>query len=412
MAFSVFAEMLNLPLRAKEELQSTNSQRSMRRIYLDHTATTPLDERVFEAMRPYFAETFGNASSVHSFGREAKAALERARETIAQAIGAHSGEVFFTSGGTESDNFALRGAALAGRKKGKRHIITSATEHHAVLGPCEALKEEGFEVTVLPVDTHALVTPQQVRDAITKETFIVSIMHANNEVGTIYPIKEIAAVAHEHGVLVHTDAVQTLGKIPVNVRELDVDLMTLSAHKLYGPKGIGALYVRRGTEIAPMLYGGGQERGKRPGTENVPLAVGFARAVELAITEMPTEMPRLASLRQNLESRICEEFSAAIINGHPSNHLPHILNISFDSTKLNLDGDALVMNMDLHGVAVTSGSACTSGSMQPSHVLLAMGRDVKTAKATLRFAFGRSNTMDDIASIVERLHTVLVQMRC
>jgi cysteine desulfurase len=383
----------------------------MRRIYLDHTATTPLDERVFEAMRPYFAETFGNASSVHSFGREAKAALERARETIAQAIGAHSGEVFFTSGGTESDNFALRGAALAGRKKGKKHIITSAAEHHAVLEPCEALKEEGFEVTVLPVDTHGLVTPDQVRDAITTETCIVSIMHANNEVGTIYPIKEIAAVAHERGVLVHTDAVQTLGKIPVNVRELDVDLMTLSAHKLYGPKGVGALYIKRGTEIEPILYGGGQERGKRPGTENVPLAVGFAKAVELAVTEMPTEMPRLASLRRHLESRIREEFPAAMINGHPSRHLPHILNMSFDSTKLNLDGDALVMNMDLQGVAVTSGSACTSGSMQPSHVLLAMGRDVKTAKATLRFAFGRSNTMDDIAIVVERLHAVLAQMR-
>jgi len=236
-------------------------------------------------------------------------------------------------------------------------------------------------------------------------------MHANNEVGTIYPIKEIAAVAHERGVLVHTDAVQTLGKIPVNVRELDVDLMTLSAHKLYGPKGIGALYVRRGTEIEPILYGGGQERGKRPGTENVPLAVGFAKAVELAITEMPTEMPRLASLRRHLESRIREEFPAAMINGHPSRHLPHILNMSFDSAKLNLDGDALVMNMDLQGVAVTSGSACTSGSMQPSHVLLAMGRDVKTAKATLRFAFGRSNTMDDIAIVVERLHAVLAQMR-
>jgi cysteine desulfurase len=383
----------------------------MRRIYLDHTATTPLDERVFEAMRPYFAETFGNASSVHSFGREAKAALERARETIAQAIGAHSGEVFFTSGGTESDNFALRGAALAGRKKGKKHIITSAAEHHAVLEPCEALKEEGFEVTVLPVDTHGLVTPDQVRDAITTETCIVSIMHANNEVGTIYPIKEIAAVAHERGVLVHTDAVQTLGKIPVNVRELDVDLMTLSAHKLYGPKGVGALYIKRGTEIEPILYGGGQERGKRPGTENVPLAVGFAKAVELAVTEMPTEMPRLASLRRHLESRIREEFPAAMINGHPSRHLPHILNMSFDSAKLNLDGDALVMNMDLQGVAVTSGSACTSGSMQPSHVLLAMGRDVKTAKATLRFAFGRSNTMDDIAIVVERLHAVLAQMR-
>lgn len=382
----------------------------MRRIYLDHTATTPLDERVLEAMRPYFSDMFGNASSIHSFGREAKSALEKARETIANAIGAQSGEVFFTSGGTESDNFAIRGVALAARKRGKTHIITSAAEHHAVLEPCEKLKAEGFDLTVLSVDSNGLVTPEHVRDAVTERTCLISIMHANNEVGTIYPIKEIASVAHERGVLLHTDAVQTLGKIPVDVRELGVDMMTLSAHKLYGPKGIGALYVKKGTEIEPLLYGGGQERGKRPGTENVPLAVGFARAVALALAEMSTEMPRLASLRRHLESRIREEFPAAIINGHPSDHLPHILNISFDSRKLNIDGDVLVLNMDLHGVAVTSGSACTSGSMQPSHVLLAMGRDVKTAKATLRFAFGRCNTQEDVDAAVERLHAVIRQV--
>ncbi len=382
----------------------------MKRVYLDHTATTPLDERVFEAMRPYFSETFGNASSIHSFGREAKAALEKARETIAKAIGAQSGELFFTSGGTESDNFAIRGVALAARKKGKTHIITSAAEHHAVLEPCEGLTEEGFDVTVLPVDSHGLVTPEQVRTAITDRTCLVSIMHANNEVGTIYPIKEIAAMAHEQGVLVHTDAVQTLGKIPVDVRELEIDLMTISAHKLYGPKGIGALYVKKGTELEPLLYGGGQERGKRPGTENVPLVVGFARAVDLALAEMSTEMQRLALLRQSLESRIRDEFPAAIINGHPTHRLPNILNISFDSSKLNIDGDVLVLNMDLHGVAVTSGSACTSGSMQPSHVLLAMGRDVKTAKATLRFAFGKCNAEDDVAAVVQRLQDVIGQM--
>jgi cysteine desulfurase len=382
----------------------------MRRIYLDHTATTPLDERVFEAMRPYFSETFGNASSIHSFGREAKAALEKARESIAKAIGAHSGEVFFTSGGTESDNFAIRGVAHAARKKGKSHIITSAAEHHAVLEPCEALKEEGFDVTVLPVDSNGLVTPEQVKAAITKRTCLVSIMHANNEVGTIYPIKEIAAEAHAQGVPVHTDAVQTLGKIPLHVEELGIDVMTISAHKLYGPKGIGALYVRKGTELEPLLYGGGQERGKRPGTENIPLVVGFARAVELALAEMSAEMERLASLRRNLESRIRNEFPAALFNGHPVHRLPNILNISFDSSKLNLDGDVLVMNMDLRGVAVTSGSACTSGSMQPSHVLLAMGRDVRTAKATLRFAFGKRNSEDDIAEVVERLHDVIAQM--
>lgn len=383
----------------------------MRRIYLDHTATTPLDERVFEAMRPFFSGTFGNASSVHAFGREAKSALEQARGTIADAIGAQSGEVFFTSGGTESDNFAIRGIAHAARTKGKNHIITSAAEHHAVLEPCEVLKEGGFEVTILPVDSHGVVSPQYVRDAITDRTCLVSIMHANNEVGSVSSIKKIAAAAHERGVPVHTDAVQCLGKIPVDVRDVGADLMTLSAHKLYGPKGIGALYVKRGTELEPLLHGGGQERGKRPGTENVPLAVGFAKAVELALAEMPVEMTRLASLRDALQSRIVAEFPAAIVNGYPADRLPNILNISFDSGKIRLEGEMLVMNMDLEGVAVTSGSACTSGSMQPSHVLLAMGRDAQTAKATLRFAFGRSNTAQDVDSVMESLHTVVGRMQ-
>jgi cysteine desulfurase len=235
-------------------------------------------------------------------------------------------------------------------------------------------------------------------------------MHANNEVGTIYPSKEIAMVARERGIIVHTDAVQTLGKIPFNAKELDVDLMAFSAHKLYGPKGIGALYVKKGTELEPIFHGGGQERGKRPGTENVPLAVGFAKAVELAIAEMPGEAQRLQSLRQNLESRIRSEFPSALVNGHPTERLSHILNISFDSTKIRLEGEMLVMNMDLQGIAVTSGSACTSGSIQPSHVLLAMGRDVKTAKATLRFSFGRSNTEEDVDYVLESLHQVIAQM--
>ncbi len=382
----------------------------MTRIYLDHTATTPLDDRVFEAMRPYFSETFGNASSIHSFGREAKTSLEKARETIAKAIGAQSGEIFFTSGGTESDNFAVWGVAMAARTRGKTHIITSAAEHHAVLEPCEMLKEEGFNVTILPVDSNGLVAAGQVAEAITDKTCLVSIMHANNEVGTIYPIKGIAAVAHARGVVVHSDAVQTLGKIPFNVSDLDVDLMSISAHKLYGPKGIGALFVKKGTELEPMIHGGGQERGKRPGTENVPLAVGFAKAVELAMSEMADEALRLKSLRDNLESRIRAEFPAAIINGHPVERLPHILNVSFDSSKIPLEGEMLVMNMDLQGIAVTSGSACTSGSMQPSHVLLAMGRDEKTAKATLRFAFGKSNTQADVDYVIDSLKQILYQM--
>ncbi|MDL1892524.1 cysteine desulfurase [Sphingobacteriales bacterium CHB3] len=382
----------------------------MKRVYLDHTATTPLDERVFEAMRPYFSEAFGNASSVHSFGREAKSALEKARETIAKAIGAQSGEVFFTSGGTESDNFAIRGIAKASLKKGKNHIITSAAEHPAVLEPCEMLREEGFDVTVLPVDANGIVSPDQVKQAITGKTCLVTIMHANNEVGSISPIKEIAEAVHEKGLPLHTDAVQTPGKIPLNVAELGVDLVTLSAHKLYGPKGIGALYVKKGTELEPMLHGGGQERGKRPGTENVPLAVGFAKAVELAVSEMEVEMKRLATIRDNLQSAISNQFPSAIINGHPTERLPNILNISFDSSKIQLEGEMLVMNMDLEGIAVTSGSACTSGSMQPSHVLLAMGRDGKTARATLRFAFGKSNTTEDVEYVVAKLRHVISRM--
>jgi cysteine desulfurase len=382
----------------------------MERIYLDHTATTPLDDRVFEAMRPYFSGTFGNPSSIHSFGRDAKMALEKSREIIAEAIGAQSGELFFTSGGTESDNFAIRGLALAGRKRGKMHAVTSTAEHHAVLEPCEALHEEGFDVTILPVSRDGAIGAGQVRDALTHASCLVSVMHANNEVGTINPLKEIASSAHDFGVPVHTDAVQTLGKIPISVDELGVDAMTLSAHKLYGPKGIGALYIRRGTEIEPMLHGGGQERGKRPGTENVPLAIGFAKAIELALAEMNVEMKRLSSLRDTLEARITSEFPSAIINGHPTERLPHILNISFDSNKIKLEGEMLVMNMDLNGIAVSSGSACTSGSVQPSHVLLAMGRDMNTAKATLRFAFGKSNREEDVEFVAEALREVIRRM--
>jgi cysteine desulfurase len=381
----------------------------MRRIYLDHTATTPLDPRVLEAMLPYFSETFGNASSVHSYGQRAKAALEKSREAIAKAIGAQPGEVFFTSGGTESDNLAIKGIAYAGRKKGKTRIITSMAEHHAVLEPCEKLREEGFEIDVLSVDGNGRVAPERVKGALTDSTCLVSIMHANNEVGTIYPIQEIARCARERNVLIHTDAVQSLGKIPVSVNELGIDLMTVSAHKLYGPKGIGALYIRRGTEIESLLHGGGQERGRRPGTENVPLAVGFAKAVEIAVEEMSEESKRLANLRDMLEARIKTELQAAIVNGHPTDRLPHILNISFDSTKVSLEGDTLLMNMDLKGIALTSGSACTSGSMQPSHVLLAMGRDAKTAKATLRFAFGRSNTEQDVGYVIECLRDVVAR---
>jgi cysteine desulfurase len=383
----------------------------MQRTYLDHTATTPLDPRVLDVMLPFFSGTFGNASSVHWYGQQARAALERSREMIARAIGAEPGEIFFTSGGTESDNLAIKGVFRAACRKGKDHLVTSSAEHHAVLEPCELLAEEGARATVLPPDNSGRVDPGMVRDAITDRTCLVSIMHANNEVGTISPLAAIAEVARARGVLVHSDAVQTVGKLPVSVKDLGIDLMTFSAHKIYGPKGIGALFVRRGTELETLFHGGGQERGKRPGTENVPLVVGFAKAVEIAVGEMEQESARLKNLRDSLEERIQRRFPEVMINGHPSERLPHILNISFDSRRIALEGEMLLMNMDLRGIAVSSGSACTSGSMQASHVLLAMGRDPATARATVRFSFGKSNTEEDVDTVVDALEETIKQMR-
>ncbi|HEX9656317.1 MAG TPA: cysteine desulfurase family protein [Bacteroidota bacterium] len=382
----------------------------MGRIYLDHTATTPLDPRVLDAMRPYFNDLYGNASSVHWHGRQAKGALEKSRETLASLLGASAGEIVFTSGGTESNNFALRGVARPLALRGRNHIVTSRAEHHAVLEPCEALEKEGIEVTYLGVDQYGSVSSSQILAVCKPTTSLVSIMHANNEVGTISPVREIVDVLHPREILVHTDAVQSFGKIPVNVHELGVDLLTISGHKIYGPKGVGALYVRKGTEINPLLHGGGQERGKRPGTENVAFAVGLAEAARLACQEREEEAKRLEQLRGELEKRISEKISGVIFNGHPTERLPHILNISFDSSKHRIEGEMLVMNMDLHGISVTSGSACTSGSMQPSHVLLAMGRDSATAKATLRFSFGHANKTEDVQRVFEELQSVLREM--
>jgi len=361
-------------------------------------------------MEPYFSELFGNASSAHSYGRQAKSALEKARAALARCVGAEPGELFFTSGGTESDNLALVGAARSAKANGRTHLVTSRGEHHAVLDTCEALQSEGFTLSLAGLDEHGKVSPEQIRALAGNTTSVVSIMHANNEVGTVNAVDAIASAAHSSGALVHTDAVQSVGKIPVNVRDLGVDLMTFTAHKLYGPKGIGALYVRRGTGLDPLFHGGGQERGKRPGTENVALAVGFAAAVEIACSSMKEESARLAALRDALEAAIKARFPYVMINGHPSDRLPHILNMSVDSRKMPMEGEMLVMNMDLKGIAVTSGSACTSGSIQPSHVLLAMGRDPETARATIRFSFGRSNTEEDIGYVVENLGEVFGQM--
>ncbi len=383
---------------------------STRRIYLDHTATTPLDQRVLDAMLPFFTSTYGNASSIHGFGREAKTALEDARGSIAAAIGASPGELFFVSGGTESDNTAIVGTWEAARRRGRDHLVVSAVEHHAVLDTAEALQERGARLSVVPVSPFGGVSPSDVSALLGPHTALVSVMHANNEVGTINPVRAIADAVHAAGAVMHSDAVQTLGKIPLRVDDLAVDLMSLTAHKLYGPKGIGALYIRRGTEVEPLLHGGGQERGRRPGTENVALAVGFARAVQLALEVREQEGTRIRGLRDALQSALVERFPFLIVNGDPGNRLDTILNVSIDSSRVNIEGEMLVPTLDLEGVAVTSGSACTSGSMQPSHVLLAMGRDLETAKATVRFSLGRGTSREDIVETVERASAVLSRL--
>jgi cysteine desulfurase len=381
----------------------------MKHVYLDHCSTTPVDPSVLEAMLPYFSGEYGNASSIHSFGRKARVALEESRERIAAAIGARYDELFFTSGGTESDNYAVQGIARASGKTGGTCAVTTAIEHHAVLDSVEALRGEGYAPKVVWVNNVGLVDPDDIRKELDSQTSLVSVGYANNEVGTIQPLKEIALLCREKGVVCHTDAVQAVGKIRVNVQELGVDLLSLSAHKIYGPKGIGAIFIRKGTKIESFLKGGAQESNRRAGTENVPLAVGFAKAMEISSLKLEEEGRRLVGLKETMRNKIASTFEHAVFNGHPTQSLPHVLNISFDASKQPVDGEALIMGLDLHGVAVTSGSACTSGSLQPSHVLLAMGRDERTARATIRFSFGRSTTEEDIDYTVEALKEVVRQ---
>jgi cysteine desulfurase len=379
----------------------------VKRIYLDHSATTPVDPQVLEAMKPFFREAYGNASSIHAFGREARVALEESRETVAHFLNAEVREIFFTSGGTESDNLAIKGVAFASKEKGKNHIITSKAEHHAVLRTCEFLQKLGLEVTYLSVDRYGRVDPEDVRRSITDRTCLISIMHANNEVATLNPIEDIAQIAEEYDVPFHSDTVQSFGKIPLDVKKIAVDLLVISGHKIYGPKGIGALYLRKGTPIENLLHGGGQERGRRAGTENVPLATGLAKAVEICRRQMNEETRRLGLLRDLLRRRLEERFDGITFNTHPVHNLPSILSISFDSSRAEVDGEVLLLGLDLKGVAVSNGSACTSGSLEPSHVLLAMGRDARTASATLRFSLGRSNTESDIEDAVNALAEVV-----
>ncbi len=380
-----------------------------KRIYLDYTATTPLDPQVLDAMLPYFDNTFGNASSVHSYGREAKAALEESREKIARAMGARSSEVVFTSGGTESDNYALFGVAVANSDKKRNHLVISSTEHHAVLHAADALAKSGFELTIVSVDSEGFIRPDELKGAVRDDTLLVSIIHANNEIGTIQNIREIADIVHEKGALFHTDAVQSFAKVEFNVVESDVDLASITAHKIYGPKGIGALYVRRGIELEPMFHGGSQERNRRPGTESVPLIVGFAKAAEIAVGEMQSETARLMRLNALMRKRISENVSGAIPNSPDHDALPNILNVSIDSREMEIDGEALIINMDLEGIAVTSGSACSSGSLQPSHVIKALGRDDATTKATVRFSFGRFTTEAEIVKAADVLAGIVAR---
>jgi len=379
----------------------------MKRVYFDHSATTPVREEVIEAMLPYFDEEFGNASSIHGFGQRAREAMETARDRIASCIGASPEEIVFTSGGTESNNLAIMGVADA---RGRGCIITSAIEHHAVLNTCTSLEKDGLEVVLLPVDRRGLVNADDLRKAIREadgDVTLVTIMTANNEVGTIEPIRELAAVAAEADVPFHTDAVQALGKIPVNVDELGVDLLSASAHKFYGPKGVGFLYVRSGTRIEPTQHGGHHERSLRAGTENVPGIVGMARALELACDELGAEPARLHELRDRLQQGLMDTVEDHLLNGHPTLRLPHLLNMSF----ANVEGEAMLLSLDAVGVAASTGSACTSGTLEPSHVLTAMGIPPEIAHGSLRFSLGRINTADDVDYVLEKLPPIIERLR-
>ena len=373
---------------------------------MDYAATTPVHPEVVQAMLPYLTERYGNPSSIHSFGQEARAAVEEAREKVASLIGARPDEIVFTGGGTEADNFALKGVAYALRGKGD-HIVTSSVEHHAVLEVCKFLEKEGFKVTYLPVDRYGMVDPEDVRRAITERTVLVSVMHANNEVGTVQPIAEISEIAHERGVYFHTDAVQTAGHIPVDVDELGVDLLSMSAHKLYGPKGVGALYIRKGTRIASFVHGGEQERGRRAGTENVPGIVGFGKAAELAESEREAEATRLSGLRDRLIEGILERIDYVHLNGHPTRRLPNNVHISVEF----VEGESMLLNLDLEGIAASTGSACSSGSLEPSHVLLAMGLSHELAHGSLRFTMGRWTAAGDVDRVLEVLPNVVSKLR-
>ncbi|HHU77915.1 MAG: cysteine desulfurase NifS [Caldicoprobacterales bacterium] len=375
-------------------------------VYLDHASTTYTKPEVLKEMLPYFTDLYGNPSSVHRYGREARKALDQARERTAAALNADPNEIYFTGSGTEADNWAVKGTALANSKKGN-HIITSSIEHHAVLYTCKYLERNGFEVTYLPVDEYGLVDPEQVRNAITDKTILVSVMAANNEIGTIQPIGEIGAIAREKGILFHTDAVQAVGSIPIDVKEMNIDLLSLSAHKFYGPKGAGALYMRKGVKSEQIMHGGAQERNRRAGTENLPAIVGLGKAIELAVTDIPQRNARLEALRNRLIDGILSTVENTRLNGHPIKRLAGNVNFSFEF----IEGEALLLSLDIKGIAGSSGSACTSGSLDPSHVLLAIGLSHEIAHGSLRLTLGDRNTEEDIDYVLEVLPEVVQRLR-
>ena len=378
----------------------------MKKIYLDHNATTPVHSEVVKEMLPYYREIYGNASSFHQFGQQARKAVEEAREKVAGFIGAKSGEIIFTSGGTEADNFAIKGIAYANQTKGK-HIITSSIEHHAVLNSCKYLEKQGFRITFLPVDKYGLINPEEVKKTIGEETILISIMHANNEMGTIEPVAEVGKIAKEKGIYFHIDAVQSAGKIPVKVDELNVDLVSLSGHKLYGPKGVGILYIRKGTKIQPLIHGGHHEKNKRAGTENVPGIIGLAKAMEIASVTMEEEAIRLTNLRDRLWVRINEKIEDVFLHGHERERLPNTLNLSFEG----VEGEAIILDLDMKGIAVSTGSACTSGTLEPSHVLKAMGVNPQVAQGAIRFSLGEGNTQEDIDYVADILSGIVNRLR-
>lgn len=377
---------------------------SNRQVYMDHGATTPMREEVLEAMLPYYREMYANPSSLHAPGRAVRKDIEKAREQVALALGAEPGEIIFTSSGTESNNIVLRGTA---RRRGTPgHIITSSIEHHAVLDVCKDLEKEGHRVTYLPVDSSGKIDPSELEKAIDDDTFIISIMAANNEIGTIQPVDEIGEIAARHKILFHTDAVQVVGQLPLNLGTMKLDFLSLSAHKFNGPKGIGALYMRRGVRVTPLYKGGGQERKIRPGTENVPAIIGLARAIELAVAEIDQKKAQLTHLRDRLVKGLLD-IDEVVLNGDPVNRLPGNVNVSFK----HIEGESILLSLDLQGVYASSGSACSSGSLEPSHVLSAIGLDHQAAHGSIRFSLGRGNTDADIDYLLEIMPPVVERLR-